>query len=104
MRQRRTSQGLRAESGEVMRSQERNDGSSLRRSGPTQGSSTNGGKRRWLRCRPRHVLALLVPRAGPESDDATGWLDLAFGFLADFAYLQSVQTGSRANRTSFHRY
>jgi hypothetical protein len=69
---RRTSHGLRAESGEVMSIQERNGASSLRRSGPTQGRSTNGGSRRRLRCRPRHVLALLVPRAGPDSDEAKG--------------------------------
>ena len=69
MRQRRTSHGLGAGIGELMRSQERNGGSSLRRSGPTQGRSTNGGRRR---CRPRQVLALLVSRAGPDIDEATG--------------------------------
>lgn len=46
------------------------------RSGPTQGRSTNGGRRRWRRCRPRHVLALLVPRASPDSGEATDWTSL----------------------------
>ena len=61
---------------ELRRSQERNGGSSLRRSGPTQGRSTNVGRRRCPKCRPRHVLALLVPRADPDGDEATGWTSL----------------------------
>ena len=81
MGQSRTSHGLGAEIGELMPSQERYGGSLLRRSVPTLGGSTSGGRERWLKCRPSpsHVLGLLVPRAGADSEKTSGWTYLALG-------------------------